>query len=88
MSDRVQTRLTKPLAAHVARVTGPNGLYPTPSHYLQYLIRKDMECEEYKIYDHILEGFQDIAEGRLLETSGDLMKDLEEFERRETESWT
>lgn len=85
--DRVQTRLTKPLANHVERVTGPNGLYPTPSHYLQYLIRQDMESEAYQIYNEILSGFQDIADGRYIEGSGDLNKDLADYERRKAKDW-
>jgi antitoxin ParD1/3/4 len=86
--ERVQTRLTKPLAEHVSRVTGPNGLYSTPSHYLQDLIRRDMERDVYKLHGQIVDGFKDIAAGRMIESSGDLDIDLAELEKREADGWS
>ncbi|MBP0016204.1 MAG: CopG family transcriptional regulator [Cyanobacteria bacterium SBLK] len=85
--DRVQTRLTKPLADHVRRVVGEHGLYPTPSHYLQDLIRRDMESETYQIFNQIVEGYRDMAEDRVIESTGDWEKDKALFAKREAEGW-
>lgn len=83
--DKLQTRVTKPLADHVARVVGPHGLYPTVSHYLQDLIRRDMDREDYQIYAQITDGYRDLAEGRVIESTGDWKKDKALFENREAE---
>jgi Arc/MetJ-type ribon-helix-helix transcriptional regulator len=42
-SDRINTRLSKPLAEHVARLVGPKDFYETLSEYIRALIRRDME---------------------------------------------
>ena len=85
--DRIQTRLTTPLARHVERVVGPSGLFPTPSHYMQHLIRQDMGSDMYRTCDKIIEGWEDMAAGRYIESSCDFHKDMKNFDNRETEGW-
>ena len=87
MNDRINARLSKPLAEHVNRMVGKDGLFETPSEYLRSLIRRDMESDASKVYSAIIEGFEDIVEGRYLESSGDWKKDKALFESRETEGW-
>ncbi len=86
-TDRINARLPEPLAQHVAKMVGPKGLYETPSEYIRSLIRRDMESPASQVYDAILEGFQDIADGRYLEGTGDFKKDLALFEQKEAEGW-
>lgn len=85
--EKVQTRLTKPLAEHVARVVGEAGLYPTVSHYLQDLIRRDMERDDRVIYQQIVEGYRAFVDGRTIESTGNWKDDKARFEHRQDENW-
>ena len=87
-SDRVNARLPEPLAQHVSRVVGSKGMYETPSEYIRSLIRRDMETDVFQIYGSIIEGFEDIAEGRYFESTGDWEKDKKLFEKKEAEDWS
>lgn len=76
-SDRINTRLSKPLADHIERMVGANGVYETPSEYIRDLIRRDMEKDD-SVYlrDAILEGYRDIAAGQFFKSTGDFKKDI------------
>lgn len=88
MSDRINTRLSQPLADFVDRMVGEAGLYETPSEYVRDLIRRDMERREGQfVRDAILEGYHDAAEGRLFESSGDFETDMEMLGRHEANAW-
>jgi len=92
MSDeRINTRLNNLLFEHVQRMTGPDGLYETPSEYVRDLIRRDLRAapapsreeldfsdmpELENLAEHIKEGFRDFAEGRIIVGSGDIFADL------------
>ena len=43
MPERINARLSQPLAEFVDRMVGEAGLYETPSEYVRDLIRRDME---------------------------------------------
>lgn len=45
------------------------------------------DSDTLQIYDSILEGFEDIAEGRYFESTGDFKKDMETFKKKEAEGW-
>ena len=87
MSDRVNARLPKPLAQHVHRMVGANGIFETPSEYIRSLIRQDMESDTSQIYSAILEGFEDVKEGHYFESTGDWKKDKALFKQKEAEGW-
>lgn len=87
MSDRVNARLPKPLAEHVDRMVGSNGLFETPSEYIRSLIRRDMESDASHIYSAIIEGFEDIDGGRFFQSTGEWKKDKELFIQKEAEGW-
>ena len=87
MSDRINARLSKPLAEHVNRMVGKDSLFETPSEYIRSLIRRDMESDASQVYSAIIEGFEDINEGRYFQSSGDWKKDREVFKKKETEGW-
>lgn len=103
MSDkRINTRLTNVLYEHVRRVSGPDGLYETPSEYVRDLIRRDMReapvapreeldfsdmPEPENLADHIKEGFRDFAEGRFIVGSGDIFADLALAREKEKNGW-
>lgn len=87
MSDRVNARLSKPLAEHVSRMVGTDGLFETPSEYIRALIRRDMESDSSQVYAKIIEGFEDIKEERFFESTGDWKKDKELFKQKEANDW-
>jgi antitoxin ParD1/3/4 len=88
MSERINARLSQPLAAFVDRMVGQTGLYETPSEYVRDLIRRDMERREGQfVKDAILAGYQDLAAGRVIESSGDFKADMATLDRKEADGW-
>ena len=88
MSDRINARLSQPLAAFVDRMVGQAGLYETPSEYVRDLIRRDMERREGQfVQDAILAGYQDLAAGRVFQSSGDFKADMAALDRKEADGW-
>lgn len=75
MSERINARLSRPLAEFVDRMVGEAGLYETPSEYVRDLIRRDMERRDGQfVQDAILAGYRDLAAGRVFASSGDLRR--------------
>jgi len=88
MSERINARLSQPLADFVDRMVGEAGLYETPSEYVRDLIRRDMERREGQlVQDAILAGYRDLAAGRVFESTGDFDADMALLERSETDGW-
>jgi antitoxin ParD1/3/4 len=88
MSERINARLSQPLADFVDRMVGEAGLYETPSEYVRDLIRRDMERRDGQIVkDAILAGYRDLAEGRVLVSSGDFKADMVMLDRKEVDGW-
>ena len=57
MSERINARLSQPLAEFVDRMVGEAGLYETPSEYIRDLVRRDQEEQARKrLRDLIEEG--------------------------------
>lgn len=88
ISDRINARLSRPLADFVARMVGATGLYETPSEYIRDLIRRDMERREGPLaQDAILAGYRDMAAGRSFASSGDFKTDMNALARKEGKDW-
>jgi len=88
MSERINARLPQPLAEFVERMVGETGLYETPSEYVRDLIRRDMERRESQIaQDAILNGYRDLAAGRVFTSSGNFKTDMAMLERKESDGW-
>ncbi|MDR1935021.1 MAG: CopG family transcriptional regulator [Candidatus Accumulibacter sp.] len=88
MSERINARLSQPLAEFVGRMVGETGLYETPSEYVRDLIRRDMERRESQFaQDAILTGYRDLAAGRVFASSGGFEGDMAQLERKEAEGW-
>lgn len=86
-SDRINARLSAPLAQFVEHMAGEDGLYETPSEYIRDLIRRDMEKRQTAFEDAILQSYRDYAAGRYITSTGDFKKDMAFFEKREVEGW-
>jgi len=88
MSERINARLSQPLAEFVERMVGETGLYETPSEYVRDLIRRDMEQREgHLVRDAILAGYRDFAAGRVIASSGDFKTDMAMLDRKEADGW-
>lgn len=88
MSDRINARLSQPLAEFVTRMVGTAGLYETPSEYVRDLIRRDMERRDSHLaQDAILSGYHDLAAGRIFASSGDFKADMATLDSRDAEGW-
>ncbi|MDR2452561.1 MAG: CopG family transcriptional regulator [Candidatus Accumulibacter sp.] len=88
MSERINARLSQPLAEFVGCMVGETGLYETPSEYVRDLIRRDMERRGSQfVQDAILTGYRDLAAGRIFESSGDFKADMALLDQKETNGW-
>ena len=69
--------LTDELKEFVNSQAGDGTMYSTPSEYIRDLIRHDRERKEAEeLSQSIIEGYKDAIEGRVIQYSGDLRKDL------------
>jgi antitoxin ParD1/3/4 len=88
MTERINARLSQPLAEFVSRMVGENGLYETPSEYVRDLIRRDMEKREGQfLQEAIVAGYRDLAAGRTFASTGDFRADMALLDRKEAEGW-
>ncbi|MFM8532210.1 MAG: type II toxin-antitoxin system ParD family antitoxin, partial [Acidimicrobiia bacterium] len=88
MPERINARLSQPLAEFVERMVGEAGLYETPSEYVRDLIRRDMERRDGQfVQDAILAGYRDVAAGRVFASSGDFKADMAVLDRKEADGW-
>lgn len=88
MSERINARLSQPLADFVERMVGEAGLYETSSEYVRDLIRRDMERREGRfVQDAILAGYRDLASGRVMASSGDFKSDMALLDGKEADGW-
>ena len=88
MSDRINARLSQPLAEFVDRMVGEAGLYETPSEYVRDLIRRDMERRDGQfVQDAILTGYRDLAAGRVFASTGNFKADMAMLDRKEVDGW-
>lgn len=88
MYERINTRLSQPLADFVSRMVGESGLYETPAEYVRDLIRRDMEQRQGQVLQEaILRGYRDVAAGRVFESSGNFVADMAQLEEKEANGW-
>jgi antitoxin ParD1/3/4 len=89
MTTRINARLSGPLAEYVDRMVGEQGLYETPSEFIRDLIRRDMERRALHVEQGaILEGYADLAAGRVFTSSGDFETDMKTLASREANGWS
>jgi len=76
-TESLNISLTDEMKQFITSQSGSGTLYSTPSEYIRDLIRHDKDRQEAKaLRNNIIEGYQDITNGRTREFSGDLMADL------------
>jgi antitoxin ParD1/3/4 len=88
MSSSINLSLTDELRAFIDRNSGDGSLYATASEFLRDVLREKKErMEAAEMRDAILEGYRDLAEGRVVEFKGDLGAALAIARRREKQGW-
>lgn len=88
MSDRINARLSQPLAEFVRRMVGEAGLYETPSEYVRDPIRRDMERRGGQFsQDAVLSGCRDLAAGRVFSSGGDFKINMAQLSRKEADGY-
>ncbi|HVV01634.1 MAG TPA: CopG family transcriptional regulator [Verrucomicrobiae bacterium] len=88
MSSSINLSLTDELRAFIDRNCGDGSLYATPSEFLRDVLRDKKErMEAAEMRDAILEGYRDLAVGRVIEFKGDLRAALGDARRREKKGW-
>jgi antitoxin ParD1/3/4 len=68
MSSSLNLSLTDELREFVDQNSGDGTMYATPSEFVRDILRqKKLQLEAQKLREGVLEGLQDIADGRLTE---------------------
>ncbi len=81
-SHSLNIPLTDELKQFVINQSGEGTLYSTPSEYVRDLIRHEVERKKAAdLRNSIIEGYQDIIQGKTVEFSGDLNADLARFRK-------
>ena len=76
-TESINIALTDEMKSFIVSQSGEGTLFATPSEYVRNLIRHEQDrLEIAKLRDSIIEGYQDAIDGKMLESSGDLMADL------------
>jgi len=88
MSKSLNLSLTDELRSFIDRNSGDGTLFSTPSEFLRDVLREKKErMESAAVRAAILEGYQDVTAGRLVEFKGNLRSTLKEAKRREEQGW-
>lgn len=73
MSSSLNLSLTDELREFVNQHSGDGTLYATPSEFVRDILRqRKLQLEAEKLREGVLEGFQDVIDGRLHEFGGSL----------------
>jgi antitoxin ParD1/3/4 len=88
MPSTLNLSLTDELRAFVDAKSGDGTLFATPSEFVRSVLRECKAREEAaQIRGGLVEGFQDVLAGRVVEFSGSLKQARKEAERREKRGW-
>jgi antitoxin ParD1/3/4 len=73
MSSSLNLSLTDELREFVDQNSGDGTMYATPSEFVRDLLRqKKLQLEAQKLREGVLEGLQDVTDGRLKEFKGSI----------------
>jgi len=88
MPSTLNLSLTDELRAFVDAQSGDGTLFATPSEFVRNVLREYKAREEAaRMRDGILEGFQDVLAGHVVEFNGNLKAARKEADRREKRGW-
>ena len=88
MPSTLNLSLTDELRAFVDSRSGDGTLFATPSEFVRSILREQKAREEAaQMRTGIVEGFQDVLAGRVVEFNGSLKEARKEAARREKHDW-
>lgn len=88
MSKSLNLSLTDELRAFVDKNSGDGTLFATPSEFVRAILREKKERQDAAaLRSAVLEGYQDIKEGRFLKYEGSIQDLIDESRRRDQEGW-
>jgi antitoxin ParD1/3/4 len=88
MSRSLNLSLTDELRSFVDKNSGEGTTFSTPSEYVRAILREKKERQDAAaLRSAVLEGYQDIKEGRFLKYEGSVQDLIDESQRRDQEGW-
>ncbi|MFQ5489895.1 MAG: hypothetical protein ACE5GE_04155 [Phycisphaerae bacterium] len=88
MSRSLNLSLTDELRSFVDKNSGDGTLFATPSEFVRAVLRERKEREDAaSLRASVLEGYQDINEGRAIEYEGSIRSLIKESRRRDKSGW-
>lgn len=89
MARSINLSLTDELRAFLDDNSGDGTLFSTPSEFVRALIRERKErMEAAELRKAVLEGYDDVLQGRTLPLNGDLRSMVAEAKRRDEHGWS
>ncbi len=83
MSRSINLSLTDELRSFIDKNSGDGTMYATPSEFVRAILREKKEREDAaSLRASVLEGYQDIKDGRFIEYDGSIQSLFEESQRR------
>ena len=88
MASSINLSLTDELREFIDQNCGDGSGYATASEFLRDVLReKKRRMEAAALRDAVFEGYRDLAEGRVVEFSGNLKEAIAEAKRRDQQGW-
>jgi len=88
MPSTLNLSLTDELRAFVDRNSGDGSTFATPSEFVRDALReRKARMEAAEMRDGILEGYQDVLAGRVVEFNGSLRDAIKDADRRAKRDW-
>jgi antitoxin ParD1/3/4 len=88
MSRSLNLSLTDELRAYIDSQSGPGTTFSTPSEFVRAVLRERKEREEAaSIRAAVIEGYEDIRAGRVLEYKGSIRDLIDEAKRLDATGW-
>jgi antitoxin ParD1/3/4 len=88
MPSTLNLSLTDELRAFVDRNSGDGSSFATPSEFVRDALReRKARMEAAEMRDGILEGYQDVLAGRVIEFNGSLRDAIKAADRRAKRDW-
>ena len=88
MPSTLNLSLTDELRAFVDRNSGDGSSFATPSEFVRDALReRKARMEAAEMRDGILEGYQDVLAGRVIEFNGSLRDAIKAADRRAKRGW-
>ncbi len=88
MTRSLNLSLTDELRSFIDQNSGKGTMFATPSEFVRALLREKKERDDASsLRASVLEGYQDIKEGRVIEYDGSIRAAIKESRRRDKSGW-